>query len=433
MASVSRATSVSKRTNASKRSSVSREANASRRPTISQGKPASPTPGWAVFLWLGVFLPFFAGSALGEDIRGSMPFIRSQAMGGSYIALADESSALFHNPAALPWLKTWNVELLTLQMTANELTKDLFFNPQKVASQFQQITAANISSLVNQTVFADVQLVVPMLVFPKQGVFSLLGAEFLSNLEILDTKPLPSLRVEVFADKMFIAGGGGKLGDHFSYGYDLRTINRTGVDKTYSFLELFVAGVTIDPTLLPEVNQAFNQGISYTNAGWDLGAMVSYPELPGSPRAAITSQNITLNSQGHLHGIEFGPRATADTPPRAGELPQLNTLGLAFTSRYDVYRLTLGVDYVDFTNTVLPHKEWIPRTRVGVEAAIWEHTDGTPLMSVMGGFNGYYTSWGVMTRVWFFEMGYSQYTVEVGSHKGDWPDQRRSVIIGFRF
>ncbi len=134
----------------------------------------------------------------------------------------------------------------------------------------------------------------------------------------------------------------------------------------------------------------------------------------------------------NLLGMEFGPRPNPHEPPQAGELPQINTIGFAVSPLLAGIRYTIAADYVDFTRTVLTGKDHKKRSRLGFEMGIGPRKDGTALFSLLAGFNSTHFSYGIMTRVWIFEVGFGSYSVEIGNKAGDNPDKRFMFIFGVR-
>ena len=134
-----------------------------------------------------------------------------------------------------------------------------------------------------------------------------------------------------------------------------------------------------------------------------------------------------------IKGIEFGPRPSPFDPPQAGELPQINTFGFAVSPVFTGIRYTIALDVVDFTRTVLPGKDWKKRSRLGVEMGIGPRRDGTALLAILAGLNASHFSFGGLSRVWIYEIGFGSYTVELGNEAGDKPSDRFAFIFGFRF
>ena len=167
----------------------------------------------------------------------------------------------------------------------------------------------------------------------------------------------------------------------------------------------------------------------------DIGFLYQFQFWKGwFPRGGLSFLNIGgVDDNNKIKGIEFGPRPSPFDPPQAGELPQINTFGFAVSPLFTGIRYTIALDVVDFTRTVLPGKDWKKRSRFGVEIGIGPRKDGTALLAILAGLNATHTSFGVLGRVWIYEIGFGSYTVELGNKAGDKPSDRFVFIFGFRF
>jgi hypothetical protein len=176
-------------------------------------------------------------------------------------------------------------------------------------------------------------------------------------------------------------------------------------------------------------------GKSFTRAGLDLGLVWQLPfARHWSPRVGISALNIGGYEAGEgLTGIEFGPRANEFEPPQAGELRQVNTVGVAVSPWWEGIRFTIALDLVDYTRSALPGESYTDRLRLGGEIGLYPHRDGTARLGLLVGWNQGHWSYGVLSRVWIFEVGFGAYTAELGERSGDNPDRRISFVLGFRF
>lgn len=60
--------------------------------------------------------------ALGEELNWTHFGIRPLAMGNAFVGVADDSNALYYNPAGLAWLSEWSFEVLTLRLEVSKNT-----------------------------------------------------------------------------------------------------------------------------------------------------------------------------------------------------------------------------------------------------------------------------------------------------------------------
>jgi hypothetical protein len=228
-------------------------------------------------------------------------------------------------------------------------------------------------------------------------------------------------------------GGFGKIGQSLSWGFTLKGINRRGVDKTYSPADFAASAESGGIGERPEW-QDVQDGKSFTKPALDLGAVWRLPFAEHwTPRIGISAINIGGYEDGILTGPEFGPRETEHEPPQAGELPQINTIGVAVSPWWEGIRFTIALDVVDYTRTALPGNDYFKRLRLGTEIGLYPHKDGTARLGLLFGWNNGHISYGALSRVWIFEVGFGVYTVELGDESGDNPDTRTTFQLGVRF
>ena len=396
------------------------------------GRPRLPSPWWVVVPLLVLSLSI-GGNGWGRELRRSMSFMRPWLMGGAQVAVADESSMLFYNPAGLAGLREASAELFNIQINGDERVKAALLDPDSVEADFQGVNQANFQSRLGETFFANLNMRLPSIVMPASGWAYGFGVELLTFLEILGNPVLPSLRVELFFDRIFFISKSFKVTDNFLVGFTPKLINRIGIDKTLTFAELFATGPTVDLDNDPAFRDLKN-GRNFTALGVDLGMLYHLPFGEGwDPRIGMSFLNIGgFDSDTLVRGMEFGPRSNDFDPPQAGQLPQINTIGVAVSPVAANIRYTIALDIVDFTQTELPGEGYKKRTRLGLELGIGPRPDGTALFSVLAGLNANHASVGILARIWIFEVGFGRYTVELGRKSGDQPDKRFLFLFGIR-
>ena len=395
-------------------------------PLLALGSLSAP----ALVLALGLLL---APAARAGDVRRGSVFIRPLLMGDAYVAVGDEASTLFYNPAGLARVPGNSVEAFTPQFIFNDLVKDLFTDPDAVARRYQNLSPSQFQSLLGTTLFFDLNLRTP--VFVRESGWAIgMTLEALVNVEVLHNPVLPGLHLELFTDDTAFVSFAGHWGDALAVGITPKVVTRIGLDRTFTFGELFASGSALDLQNQPDFKKV-SKGTAYTSGGADVGAILELPFWEnGHPRVGFAALNLGgYDSHVGFKGIQFGDRPTVFDPPIGGELPQLNTVGFAISPVYSGIRYTFALDIVDVTQTVLPGNDLALRTRVGLEIGLGLHKDGSALFSVLAGANATHPSFGVLARVWIFECGFGHYIVEQGPTPGSDPDGRTVFIFGLRF
>jgi len=375
-----------------------------------------------------------AGPAPGRELRRSGLFLRPLLMGDANVAVADEASGLYYNPAALANLVDGSVEAFSPQIFLDETVRLAILDPDSLQDRYQDLDEQAFRDLLGETVYAQFNIRMPVVAVPQKNFAIGLVAEALAYAEVLQNPVLPGLRLEVALDEILFATFAFNLSDHVALGFTPKVVNRVGIDKFFSFGELFVGGDTLDLEDRPEFKQ-FADGTQYAVPGLDLGLLFRFPFWPGwHPRLGVSMLNIGgYDADEGLLGMEFGERPSPFEPPVAGELRQLNSVGVAVSPMWHGIRYTLALDVVDVTRSALPGPDWARRTKLGLEVGVFPHEDGTALFSLLFGLNATHRSMGFLSRVWIFELGAGVYRVELGENAGDRPDDRSVFIFGFRF
>ncbi len=369
-----------------------------------------------------------------RELRRSMPFLRPLLMGDAYVAVGDEASTLLYNPAGPARVEEGSVEGLSLQIAADEQLKRALVDDEDVRTEFDDLSLAELTDEIGTSLFFDVQVRLPFIVDPEDGSAYGIGAEVLSAVEVIaDANGQPALQLETFLDQIALWSRFWQLGN-LSLGGTLKVINRIGINKTLDVATLFGSGATLELENDPDF-QDVQQGRSTTRAGLDLGLIYEFGGAPNwQPRVGLSVLNFgDYDSERGALGIEFSTPRVEGEPPVRGELPLNATLGFAVSPTFANVRYTLALDVVDLARTALDGDSLSNRTRVGLEIGVGPHADGTALFSVLLGWNATHFGGGILSRVWIFEIGFGQYTVEKGERPHDNPEERRLLLFAFRF
>lgn len=360
-----------------------------------------------------------------------MSFIRPYLMGDAYVAVADDPSVLFYNPAGMAKLTNNTADILNPQLNMSDIFRRAAVDPEGVQDELGDSDQAGFQDHLGDTFFYNLNLRLPYIVLPGQGVAYGLGGEVLAAFQILQNPVLPGLHFEFFQDTLLFVSYFYKPTNQFQFGFTTKYISRVGIDKTFSFGELFAGGDQVNLDNDPAFQDAVN-GVTFNKIGVDLGFLYRVAQWPGwFPRFGLSMLNIGGVEDGRPVGMAFGPRPTEFERPQAGELPQINTLGFAVSPVFSGVRYTIALDYVDFTRTVLPGNDALVRTRLGLEVGFGIRDDGSALVSLLAGLNALHPSYGFITRVAGFQIGFGIYTVELGERSGDLPDKRAFLLFSW--
>lgn len=207
----------------------------------------------------------FALSAHADLLRSQFDGIRAMGMGNSYIALADDSNALWTNPAGLGRYRRGALHLIDIngawdsQDTLTRLKNALF--------------AGDIANLIRP----DTELV-RFGIFPK-FFLPYFGFGFFEQFQsFTDIGNLNSPRVDIFTylDLGAIAGFGFPMGDYAAFGFSTRFIQRSGIDAFLTPNEL-LANVNVNIENAQDFNNAaFNFLKKMLRSGYAFGLNVGF-------------------------------------------------------------------------------------------------------------------------------------------------------------
>jgi hypothetical protein len=362
-----------------------------------------------------------------RDLPRYFPQMRPLLMGDAYVAVGDEASTAFYNPAGIANLPatTTEINLPLPSLVLGPVFRDALADPDNVSKRYQNLNSSDFRDLLGTHLFSDVTLRLPFVTLSQRGVAWGFGVDVLVNVDIQGNPVLPALHLEAHADALLFVTIAGQPNENLSLGITPKLIDRIGIDKVFTFGELYATGSTLDLNNQPDYKK-FKNGTTYTAGGVDLGFIYRFaPRGNWDPRIGAAMLNVGGYDQDQgLRGIQFGRRPTPFDPPIGGELPQINSIGFALSPSWYGIRYTLAFDVVDVTRTVLPGNDWLKRTRLGAEVGIGIKEDGTALFSILGGYNATHPAFGFLSRVWIFEVGLGTYEVELGEKPGDQPEKR---------
>jgi len=378
------------------------------------------------------------GPPQANELRRNMPFLRAMLMGDATVAVGDEASTMLYNPAGLARLEDDSIEIFTLQFSSDKDLSRVLLEGEETSTLYENWSLNDLNSAIGTTLNMEWALRMPIITDVERGRAYGLGVDYLFDLEIVPDGLLAAVELETFFDEIVFTSFFKQIGG-LSVGANVKYINRIGLHKQIDALTMFATGFASgDLDLENDADYAamVSGQKSYSKIGVDLGMIweLGFAE-DWHPRFGVTALNIGSydKDEKKWKGIEFGVRRNRDDPPLGGELPLNVSAGIAVSPTFANIRTTFALDMVDIGRTAIEGDSRNNRTRLGVELGFGPHEDGTALFSVLFGWNATHFSTGILSRVWIMEIGFGRYIVERGSEPGKQPEERRTVIIGFRW
>jgi hypothetical protein len=333
------------------------------------------------------------GVAHADEISTIHSNARALGMGEAFTAVADDSSALFYNPAGLARVRGLNWKIFDLRVGASGL--DAYNHIRDLSgSSGGSGYASQISGLYGDHVWsgagAETAFTAPM--------FGIAAFDHADALVKIDNPVYPQAYTSVINDFGYVMGFGVPLSPFFQAGFDLKYIRRTGARVPFgaSFL------ADLDPSRIKDNVTGWGKGY-----GADAGFNVVLP----APFFSATFSTVWRNI-GQTHFRSSNPNA-AEIPFDDNDI----TAGISLLFDTPVVSLRPSVDfrYINSTEYQLTRK-----INFGLEV-------GLPLLDIRGGFReGYYT-YGFGVNLGLFRVDAASYGVELGAYPGQIEDRRYVV------
>lgn len=332
-----------------------------------------------------IFLSSFQVSAIELYQMGLST--RSQGMGGTSVAFARGTDAIFNNPAALSHVNGFSLNLITFGPAVST-------NAQDMAEGFDDdFDAADVNELYGKQIFSEISgyggLVVPYV-----------GVGAYSNNTLLMSFSNPSfstVNIDFTSDYAYVVGGAVPVTDNFSLGIAGRHIKR------WQGIASIPAGdlVGSNPQDVIEA-QLLNKG---KGNALDLAALYSFKGSWNVDVAAVWRD---------VGDTKFTP--TEGTGPDRQE----NNLifGAAATKEIGFISWTNAFEYKFIRNT----GDITKKLHLGTELSL-------ALIDVRAGYNQGYLSYGLGVDLWFLQVDLAAYTAELGAAAGQTPNERYQASV----
>jgi len=385
---------------------------------------------YILLLFLGVLILPVLLFASNQEKPLNFFNVRTAAMGGAYVAIADDNYALVSNPAGLIQQKTSRWKLLEFQMGIGEEILDRLDEIQEIANDLEgEEQTEALGDLV--PLKSNFKLSGSFLNYtgPSLSFLDFLGSNFgvggfaQSSMKGDLLRPtLPTVVAEGYADIAFVLGFAKPLDLDWvpaenAFGYSLKYINRTYTPE-FRQSATSIINDEIDP---PEYSNASGFAI-------DLG-LLSNTDIPyiGNAKLGFVVQNIG----GTLSGKSYDVSGNVIDSSYQETLPITSKIGIAWNPNLDVDwpvvsllngKLTVAADYDLF----IPEITFWERVHMGAEKRLFND-----IFAIRFGSNQGYITWGAGVDFFMFHMNYAYYLEEIGSKVGDDPATYHIMDMSF--
>lgn len=308
---------------------------------------------------------------------------RSQAMGGAYTAVADDEQAIFSNPAGLASVTSSSLNLLPL---STEFNSDVIWRAFDYIALFSSFTTSTLNSLMGQNVYARLQ-VAPSIVFPNVGVAIIADQQagfMLSNPVFPEFTGLFQTTYGVQVSTGFsVLKRGRKSRSELDVGIGGKLLWRRGGIRTLSLVDLLGSALSDYAGFITSKFGGFGMGY-----GLDLGVLYSYTFKNGIKLSAGSAFT-------NIGDMFFAQEGDA----QRGNL----TFGVAARFNVGDFKILAAYDY----RNALQDMDWRKKHRLGLEFTL-------PILTLQGGFNGPYLTYGVAFDLWALRIQATAYTEDLG-------------------
>ncbi|WP_409478005.1 hypothetical protein [Pseudobdellovibrio sp. HCB154] len=336
---------------------------------------------------LSFLILFFSFQASAIELFQMGQSARSLGMGGTSIAFARGTDAIFNNPAALSKVNGFSLNMITFGPAISTNAQDL------VDGFDDDFDQSDVDELYGKKVFSEVTGY-GGLVVPYVGV----GAYSNNTLLMSFNNPsFPTFNVDFTSDYAYVVGGAIPVTDNFSLGVAGRHVKRWQgrADILVSSL------IGSNPEDVIEA-QLLNKG---KGNALDLAALYTFKGPWTVDLAAVWKD---------VGDTKFTP-TQGDGPDR-----QENNLifGAAASKEFGFINWTNAFEYKFIRNTGNVTK----KLHLGTEVSL-------ALIDIRAGYNQGYVSYGLGVDLWFLQVDVAAYTAELGATAGQTPNDRYQASV----
>jgi hypothetical protein len=361
-----------------------------------------------------IFFLFFLTTVSAREINYLARSPKALLMGDAYTALADDAFTLFYNPAALGRHTGIDIHLINPVVGVTNALDDL--------DRFKNFPDGDAVAISDRIMGYPVHSRVGFFPGMKFGSFAF-SAIYNNQANLaLRNKTHPFLDTDYRYDRGFIVGYAytfqsgrsgtrhkGKyrqVGNRTSIGVSAKYINREGIDRTFDLfgtrlLNRIEQGVADIDDLKREMGYSEGKGV-----GFDLGVEHSI----GGPNSSLTIALSVLD----IGDTTFDKKSGVyDVPTQKMRV----NAGFAFKQDFKVVDYALAIDLHPLNEDI----DFMRKLHAGLELNF-------PLISVYGGFNGGYWSYGAGVNFWPFKLTAGFYGTEIGV-KYKQEQSKRAVLM----
>ncbi|MFH1429215.1 MAG: hypothetical protein ABIH39_05675 [Candidatus Margulisiibacteriota bacterium] len=361
--------------------------------------------------------------------------VREAAMGGAYVAIADDINALHTNPAGLIQIDGFHLNMLTVQMNAGTDIFSKIDQIQGMGDKDQETQTEELGDLIPLKLGFDIFGPLPLVTYTGSapGFLKALG----SNMGFggfargrmrgsLVRPTLPTVVLEANADAALMVGFAkeykkGLIPVDTAIGYSLKYISRVQTSEFRQSATQILNGEDVGAAGYSSV----------TGIGLDLGALFT-SDIPyvGKSKVGLVVQNLGAT----VTGKEYDVSGNVTNDNFSEEIPVTVKAGLAWTTDLNLSwplisgllngTTTFAADY----DIAMPNASFWKRLHFGAEKRVLGN-----IVALRTGLNQGYITCGLGVNWFIFNMDYAYYVEEMGNEIGVDPYDYHIIEVGMAF
>lgn len=339
----------------------------------------------------------FVGDASATEYQRLYSAPRAIAMGGAFVGVADDESALFYNPAGLAGLKnfSWNVLAANLEVSNEMLDNIPIFNS---ALDNPDLTTLNLLMGKNLSTRVQAGMTFAAPGFAMTGLYQMNGAVRMNNL----TFPSGTLEYQTtYGGQIGFGQAVKKFKRHrgeIRYGVAGKVLFRSGGIANINMIQLLTLNSSSILASFPGVGMGF---------GLDAG--VQYI-IPINKKFSI------------MNGISMTD--IGNTTFATGSPAQLSNFTVGTAVRYTSSEVIATLAY-DHSN-ILDSVDWREKTHLGLELKF-------AFLSLMGGLNQFHPTYGASIDFLMAKVNYVSYAQDLGLLWNQIVERRQMLQVALKF
>ncbi len=344
----------------------------------------------------------FTPAAAAEEVQHLRNSIRALGMGNAFIAVANDESALFYNPAGLESVKNYTFEFVSVAVTANQSLLD-------IANADGTDSTATLGSITGGKIYSEANVSLMSFTAPGWG-WSLFGSLVIDP--GVHNPVVPYFDVSGFVQSGAAVGFSMNFMDQLlDIGVGLKSVSRTGIRTEVHIVDF------LDDDFADNIQDDFVEGTK--QQAIDVGVIYHLESIYNfQTKFGAVMKNIG--------GMDFGS---------TGKFPTTIDLGVASESEFVGLDMLLAADVVDigFKNT--PVKSLKRNFNIGAELGMFMRNNGHHALSSRFGMKGGYPSKGFTINPPYLPItiDYAEWSEEIGTYGGSNRDERKSLQLAINF